>query len=123
MFAPTPKSGEGAVGAGKFPVKFSAPPRRPTGVILVGAATRMPSVLGFIRHVTGLEPSLGVDPEEAVALGAAIHAGTLQVGSGMGFPCRVAPGRHRMSRREDYFPARTRWLSTKMERLLLLSSV
>ena len=61
--------------------KFSAPPRKPTGVILVGAATRMPSVLAFIRHVTGLEPAAGVDPEEAVALGAAIHAGILQVGA------------------------------------------
>ncbi len=45
----------------------------------VGAATRMPSVLQFIRHVTGLEPASGVNPEEAVALGAAIHAGVLQV--------------------------------------------
>ena len=70
-------------GACENNTKYSAPPRRPTGVVLVGAATRMPSVLGFIRHVTGLEPAGGVDPELVVALGAAVHAGVLQVWEGL----------------------------------------
>ena len=33
--------------------KYAAPPRRPTGVVLVGSATRMPGVFGFIKHVCG----------------------------------------------------------------------
>ena len=68
-----------AQGGTRTSEKYVAPPRRPTGVVLVGAATRMPSVLRFITHVTGLEPAGGVDPELVVALGAAVHAGVLQV--------------------------------------------
>ncbi len=59
--------------------KYAASPRRLTGLVLVGSATRMPRVQAFIKHVTGLDPAGGVDPESAVALGAAIHSGVLQV--------------------------------------------
>lgn len=51
---------------------------RPTGVVLVGAATRMPLVRDYVRQLTGLPPAEGLDPEECVALGAAVHAGLLQ---------------------------------------------
>ncbi|MBK9712146.1 MAG: molecular chaperone DnaK [Kouleothrix sp.] len=46
-------------------------------VLLVGGATRMPVVQELIRRLTGKEPSKGVNPDEAVALGAAIQAGLL----------------------------------------------
>ncbi|GAX86425.1 hypothetical protein CEUSTIGMA_g13835.t1 [Chlamydomonas eustigma] len=58
--------------------KYSAPPRRLTGLIFVGAATRMPGVRELIEKVTGLEARQDVDPEMAVALGAAVHAGVIQ---------------------------------------------
>ncbi len=37
--------------------KFAAPPRRLSGLVLVGAATRMPSVRGLITRVTGMQVS------------------------------------------------------------------
>jgi molecular chaperone DnaK len=46
-------------------------------VILVGGMTRMPAVFDKVKEVFGKEPSKGVDPDEAVALGAAIQAGVL----------------------------------------------
>lgn len=62
--------------AGK--IKFSASPRRLSSLVFVGAATRMPSVRRFVEQVTGLRAAGGIDPEEAVVIGAAIHAGILQ---------------------------------------------
>ena len=47
-------------------------------VILVGGMTRMPSVQERVRKIFGREPSRGVNPDEAVAVGAAIQAGVLQ---------------------------------------------
>lgn len=46
-------------------------------VILVGGSTRIPAVVEAIKKLTGKEPSKGVNPDEVVALGAAIQAGVL----------------------------------------------
>ena len=46
-------------------------------VVLVGGSSRVPWVRQFIHGVTGIEPSVAVDPEECVAIGAAIYAGML----------------------------------------------
>jgi molecular chaperone DnaK len=46
-------------------------------VVLVGGATRMPMVQNLVRERTGKEPHKGVNPDEVVAVGAAIQAGVL----------------------------------------------
>ena len=46
-------------------------------VILVGGQTRMPRVQEFVKSIFGKEPRKDVNPDEAVALGAAIQAGVL----------------------------------------------
>ncbi len=46
-------------------------------VILVGGATRVPAVQRIVREMLGKEPNKSVNPDEAVALGAAIQAGVL----------------------------------------------
>lgn len=46
-------------------------------VILVGGMTRMPKVVETVKEVFGREPSKGVNPDEAVAIGAAIQGGVL----------------------------------------------
>ena len=46
-------------------------------VILVGGATRMPAIQELVRRLTGKEPHRGVNPDEVVAIGAAIQAGVL----------------------------------------------
>ncbi|KAH8115375.1 heat shock protein [Phellopilus nigrolimitatus] len=46
-------------------------------VILVGGMTRMPKVVETVKGVFGREPSKGVNPDEAVAIGASIQAGVL----------------------------------------------
>ncbi|WP_045225849.1 molecular chaperone DnaK [Methyloterricola oryzae] len=46
-------------------------------VILVGGQTRMPKVQDFVKDIFGKEPRKDVNPDEAVALGAAIQAGVL----------------------------------------------
>jgi molecular chaperone HscA len=47
------------------------------GVVLVGGATRMPAVRAAVTAFFGREPCTGVDPDQAVALGAAIQADQL----------------------------------------------
>ncbi|MFB1099047.1 molecular chaperone DnaK [Terribacillus sp. JSM ZJ617] len=47
-------------------------------VILVGGSTRIPAVVEAIKKETGKDPSKGVNPDEVVALGAAIQGGVLQ---------------------------------------------
>ncbi len=47
-------------------------------VILVGGMTRMPAVQKRVNEIFGKEPSKNVNPDEAVAIGAAIQAGVLQ---------------------------------------------
>lgn len=46
-------------------------------VVLVGGSTRIPAVQEEIKKLTGKEPHKGVNPDEVVALGAAIQAGVL----------------------------------------------
>ena len=46
-------------------------------VVLVGGATRMPMVQDLVRALTGKEPNKGVNPDEVVAVGAAIQGGVL----------------------------------------------
>lgn len=47
-------------------------------VILVGGMTRMPKVIETVQEIFGREPSRGVNPDEVVAMGAAIQGGILQ---------------------------------------------
>src|SRR5881398_1462446 len=47
-------------------------------VVLVGGMTRMPSVQEKVKELTGKEPHKGVNPDEVVALGAAVQAGVLK---------------------------------------------
>ena len=46
-------------------------------VVLVGGATRMPMVQSLVNELTGKEPHKGVNPDEVVAIGAALQAGVL----------------------------------------------
>ncbi len=46
-------------------------------VILVGGSTRMPQVVEMVRKMTGKEPFKGINPDECVAIGAAIQGGVL----------------------------------------------
>jgi len=47
-------------------------------VVMVGGMTRMPLVLKTVKELFGKEPNLTVNPDEVVALGAAVQAGVLQ---------------------------------------------
>ena len=47
-------------------------------VVLVGGMTRMPAVIEKVKAIFGKEPHKGVNPDEVVAIGAAIQAGVLQ---------------------------------------------
>jgi molecular chaperone DnaK len=47
-------------------------------VILVGGSTRMPAIQELVHSLTGNEPHKGVNPDEVVAVGAAIQAGVLK---------------------------------------------
>jgi len=47
-------------------------------VILVGGSTRMPAVSDLVKELAGKEPHKGVNPDEVVALGAALQAGVLK---------------------------------------------
>ena len=46
-------------------------------VILVGGSTRMPAVQELVKKMTGKDPHMGVNPDEVVAIGAAIQGGVL----------------------------------------------
>ena len=46
-------------------------------VVMVGGSTRMPMIQDLVRSLTGKEPHKGVNPDEVVAVGAAIQAGVL----------------------------------------------
>jgi molecular chaperone DnaK len=47
-------------------------------IILVGGSTRMPAVVELVHELTGTDPHKGVNPDEVVAVGAAIQAGVLK---------------------------------------------
>ena len=47
-------------------------------VLLVGGSTRMPAVVGLVNELTGRDPQKGVNPDEAVSVGAAVQAGVLK---------------------------------------------
>ncbi len=47
-------------------------------VILVGGSTRMPVIQDLVQSLTGKEPHKGVNPDEVVAVGAAVQAGVLK---------------------------------------------
>ncbi|HJG43525.1 molecular chaperone DnaK [Corynebacterium phoceense] len=47
-------------------------------VVLVGGSTRMPAVSELVKEMTGREPNKGVNPDEVVAVGAALQAGVLR---------------------------------------------
>jgi len=46
-------------------------------IVLVGGSTRIPAVQELVRRITGKDPCQGVNPDEVVAVGAAIQAGVL----------------------------------------------
>jgi molecular chaperone DnaK len=47
-------------------------------IILVGGSTRMPAVSDLVKQLTGRDPNKGVNPDEVVAVGAALQAGVLK---------------------------------------------
>ena len=47
-------------------------------VIMVGGSTRMPAIQDMVKGITGKDPHKGVNPDEVVAIGAAIQAGVLK---------------------------------------------
>jgi molecular chaperone DnaK len=47
-------------------------------VVLVGGSTRMPAIQELVHSITGKEPHKGVNPDEVVAIGAAVQAGVLK---------------------------------------------
>src|SRR5216117_3014517 len=53
-------------------------PQKIDEVVLVGGSTRMPKVQQLVREFFGKEPHKGVNPDEVVAIGAAIQAGVLK---------------------------------------------
>ncbi len=77
-------------------------------VILVGGMTRMPKVIETVKQFFGKEPNRGVNPDEVVAIGAAIQAGVLQ-GRGQGRAAArrdPAVARHRDAGRRLHPPDR-----------------
>jgi molecular chaperone DnaK len=62
-------------------------------VLLVGGSTRMPAVQDLVRRLSGQEPNQSVNPDEAVALGAAMQAGILMVQGGNSLILQTEAGR------------------------------
>ncbi len=58
-------------------------------LLLVGGATRMPAVRKMLGEISGMEPNTSASPDEAVAHGAAIHAGML-LARAAGRPARLS---------------------------------
>ena len=52
-------------------------------VLLVGGSTRMPAVQEMVKKLTGKVPARNVNPDECVAMGAALQGGKLPAGNGM----------------------------------------
>ncbi|MFI6297040.1 Hsp70 family protein [Nonomuraea sp. NPDC050790] len=51
-------------------------------ILLVGGSTRMPMVSAMVQRMSGRVPDIGINPDEAVALGAAVYADTLGAAAG-----------------------------------------
>jgi len=47
-------------------------------IVMVGGSTRMPAVVDLVKEMTGNDPHKGVNPDEVVAVGAAVQAGVLK---------------------------------------------
>jgi molecular chaperone DnaK len=47
-------------------------------IVMVGGSTRMPAIQDLVRSITGKEPNKSVNPDEVVAIGAAVQAGVLK---------------------------------------------
>src|SRR5260221_7125025 len=60
-------------------------------VVLVGGSTRIPKVQELVTKMFGKDPHKGVNPDEVVAIGAAIQGGVLAGGGPGGVPLRVTP--------------------------------
>ncbi len=77
-------------------------------VVLVGGQTRMPLVVETVKKLFGKEPHKGVNPDEVVAVGAAIQAGVLKGERSVGWPrsssSATAPFRPRSHRRSPRRP-------------------
>ncbi|MBR2835585.1 MAG: Hsp70 family protein [Coriobacteriales bacterium] len=72
------------------------------GSLLVGGSTRMPCVRSYLRNATGKEPLSGINADEAVALGAAIHANMIvqskkTLGGGSSAPKLTLMGARKLS--------------------------
>jgi len=61
------------------------------GVILVGGPTRLPLIRDSVRHYFGKEPLAGIDPDEVVAMGAAIQGDALLDSESTAFLLDVTP--------------------------------
>jgi molecular chaperone DnaK len=61
------------------------------GIILVGGPTRLPTIRQGVREYFQREPEIGINPDEVVAIGAAIHAHTLIGGAADTFLLDVTP--------------------------------
>jgi molecular chaperone DnaK len=61
------------------------------GVILVGGMTRLPTIRDAVRQYFGRDPEVGVNPDEVVAVGAAIHAASLGAQDSDSFLLDVTP--------------------------------
>jgi molecular chaperone DnaK len=68
---------ERLIGPTKQAIQDSGVGNRIDHVVLVGGMTRMPAVQERVREITGKEPHKGVNPDEVVAIGAAIQGGVL----------------------------------------------
>jgi len=60
-------------------------------IVLVGGATRMPAIGRLLTALTGVVPQRTVNPDEAVALGCAVHVGVLDGVKGMGVTTVLNP--------------------------------
>lgn len=69
-----------------------------SGVLPVGGSTRMPMVTDYIRRMSGKPPMGGIDPDEAVGLGAAIQA-AMEMENVLTLPGTPAPALHLVGRK------------------------
>ena len=78
-------------------------PKKIDEVVLVGGSTRMPKVQQMVREFFGKEPHKGVNPDEVVAIGAAVQGGVLDRRRQGPAAARrdAAVARHRDARRRD----------------------